>query len=817
MQQWGMYGNYWQGGTYGAYPASYQGQATQTFDYNHQATTITADVHDTPPPPGVDSKDGSSNPQPAVGGASPNWAESAQSTGVQPYMTQPPPYTQPHLFRFNPQRPLLPGGSTFPAVNNPYLPSQPQPLMPWNSPNYGYYSYPNASAAAPFLPTPWGYPAPPTRLRAAGGNKPRQPAMVRSDSNIAAGAATAPVIATTTSSQLSEAEPTISELQKPPPTLEAKSTKEQWSAELKDYVQRAFCSIDTKEEKDQMERILKEKLEYIFRNNITVDWTTENIPTVPSKTIAALQNAAAVAAAAAVRPSSVNVVRPVHLPGSLGVRTTGPARGSLVRLPVGVLPRGGRNIFPSKSPKKRPPSPRRFSPRDRSPISSHRLISRHRTRSHSRSRSGSIDSRRTSSSDNLSPPRRRWRLFSRSRSPSRVETPRSNRSNQLKSAATTASSDRPTSPTSTTTGKKNRRRKRGGRGGVLDSTVTERPVMAREPTPPSRGRGRGGKRVRGSNHIGTSVARLSDRANRFKDHLSVSSLSGSGSIARTTSQLLLNLGDEGDELSAEFQACQIVGTMQELEKPYLRLTRAPEPYEVRPVSVLKLALEHVKQKWITKSDYHWTCEQFKSIRQDLTVQGIEDEFAVAVYETHADAALDAGDFEEFHQCQSQLLRLYNEGLGSVRVLEFTAYRLLYYMFTLDLLGMNTIMAGLRPTHKSNPCVRYALDVRSAWSLHNYRRFFRLVCPPDGGEQPPLRCGQVLQWFLERERKNALKTIFKVFRPNVSLQFISDSVGLPSTDECTKLLCDQLSLPPDILEPVDKIDCKFVWNAMCQAT
>ncbi|KAF5403042.1 hypothetical protein PHET_03662 [Paragonimus heterotremus] len=227
--------------------------------------------------------------------------------------------------------------------------------------------------------------------------------------------------------------------------------------------------------------------------------------------------------------------------------------------------------------------------------------------------------------------------------------------------------------------------------------------------------------------------------------------------------MLLGLADERDELSVDFDACQIVGTMQELEKPYLRLTRAPEAHEVRPLSVLKQSLEHVKQRWIEKSDYHWACEQFKSIRQDLTVQGIEDEFAVSVYEAHADAALDAGDFEEFHQCQSQLLRLYKEGMASTRFLEFTAYRLLYYIFTLDLLGINTIMAGLRPTHKSNPCIRFALNVRSAWSLHNYRRFSRYVCPSaDASEQPPLRCSRVIHWFLDRERRDSLKIIFKVW-------------------------------------------------------
>ena len=209
----------------------------------------------------------------------------------------------------------------------------------------------------------------------------------------------------------------------------------------------------------------------------------------------------------------------------------------------------------------------------------------------------------------------------------------------------------------------------------------------------------------------------------------------------------------------EPSAGPLVGTCQDIEKNYFRLTAPPAASTVRPLPVLEKALGHIRDKWRQQHNYSWACDQLKSVRQDLTVQHIQNEFTVKVYEAHARIALEMKDLGEYNQCQTQLRALYKSGLAGKKE-EFTAYRILYIIYTCNRTDMNTVLADLTAADKRLDDVKFALDVRSALAAGNYHRFFRLY------QNAPRMCPYLLDMIVERERLAAMAAITKVYVPDI---------------------------------------------------
>ncbi|KAI8632489.1 SAC3/GANP/Nin1/mts3/eIF-3 p25 family-domain-containing protein [Xylariaceae sp. FL1651] len=226
----------------------------------------------------------------------------------------------------------------------------------------------------------------------------------------------------------------------------------------------------------------------------------------------------------------------------------------------------------------------------------------------------------------------------------------------------------------------------------------------------------------------------------------------------------------------------IVGQNETLEKRYLRLTAAPKPEDVRPERVLQQTLDFLKRKWRKENNYSYICDQFKSLRQDLTVQHIRNEFTVSVYEIHARIALEKGDLGEYNQCQTQLRALYRAGIKG-NPIEFKAYRILYFIHTANRTALNDAIADLTTAEKEELPVKHALNVRSALALGNYHKFFQLYL------DVPNMGAYLMDMFIKRERLAALANMCKAFKPELKLRYITEELAFESDAEAAQFIID----------------------------
>lgn len=224
----------------------------------------------------------------------------------------------------------------------------------------------------------------------------------------------------------------------------------------------------------------------------------------------------------------------------------------------------------------------------------------------------------------------------------------------------------------------------------------------------------------------------------------------------------------------------IVGRCQSLEKSYLRLTSEPNPDLVRPLNVLKKAYAMLMRKYQKKqTSYQYLCDQFKSMRQDLRVQMIENQFTIKVYESHARIALENGDLGEFNQCQSRLITLFE--LPTIKpsfLEEFTSYRILYYMLTDDNGSMNTLRLKLMTESHAifkNHMVKTAFELAHARLMGNYHRFMKIYSSMES-------LGKTLvDAFIDKEKLKSLVVICKSYN-QIGLDFLMQEFQMSDSKE-----------------------------------
>ena len=251
----------------------------------------------------------------------------------------------------------------------------------------------------------------------------------------------------------------------------------------------------------------------------------------------------------------------------------------------------------------------------------------------------------------------------------------------------------------------------------------------------------------------------------------------------TNNKNKVNQNKHASDDSLSLNAGHIVGTSTAMEKEYLRLagSEVPDASLFRPLPILVKSFEYCLNKYSQNNDYEYISEQLRSIRQDLLVQGIEDEFCVSVYEKHATLAIKNEDWGNFNQSMTSLEKLYSRGLGEFEhICEFFHYRIIYLIGVDDILGLYSFIPRI-PSHvlMSQP-IKNALEIWKCYSNNEWAKYFEIM------NNSTELSKSVMKFKAKELRITAFSSIFKGFR-KLSIQEIQEFLFFNSENEAREFL------------------------------
>ena len=116
-----------------------------------------------------------------------------------------------------------------------------------------------------------------------------------------------------------------------------------------------------------------------------------------------------------------------------------------------------------------------------------------------------------------------------------------------------------------------------------------------------------------------------------------------------------------------------------LEKNYERLDISSNinKNNYRDLNTLKMSFNFIKEKYNKNKDYSYIINQLKSIRQELLIQNIKNEFSIIVYEESVKLAIENNDIPNLSISISYLINDLYPFLLNNNFIKFFRYYLIY--------------------------------------------------------------------------------------------------------------------------------------------